>query len=101
MFLLDTEKQMVPVVQTLYRAIHRIIHYPVDTFYGRQSRYLLDKIYPLNIAIRLFNSWGLVIISGQVVRIWNRKFCPNLRVERSDNRNMAEFTGYCMNAYFV
>ena len=43
MFLLDTENQMVPVVQTLDSAIHGIIHYPADTFYGRQLRYLLDK----------------------------------------------------------
>ena len=57
------------------------------------------KIYLLDSAIRLFNSWGLVIISGQVVRIGNGMFFQNLRVKRSDNRNMAAFTGYYMNAY--
>ena len=39
---------MAPVVQTLDSAIHRIIHYPADTFYGRQLPYLLDK----NLSIR-------------------------------------------------
>ena len=39
---------MAPVVQTLDSAIHRIINYPADTFYGRQLPYLLDK----NLSIR-------------------------------------------------
>ena len=32
-----------PVVQKLESAIHRINHYPVDTYYGNQLRYSLDS----------------------------------------------------------
>ena len=34
---------LVPVVQKLYSAIHRINHYPVDKYYGNQLRYPLES----------------------------------------------------------
>ena len=33
---------LAPVVQTLDSAIHRINHYPVDKYYGNQLRYPVD-----------------------------------------------------------
>ena len=34
---------LAPVVQKLDSAIHRINHYPADTYYGKQLRYQLDS----------------------------------------------------------
>ena len=39
----DKTKLLVPVVQKLDSAIHRINHYPADTYYGKQLRYPLDS----------------------------------------------------------
>ena len=37
------KNDLVPVVQKLDSAIHRINHYPVDNYYGNQLRYTLDR----------------------------------------------------------
>ena len=41
------------VVQNLDSAIHRLNHYPADTYYGKQLRYPLDS------AIQRLNNRGL------------------------------------------
>ena len=37
------KKVQAQVVQKLDSAIHRINHYPADTYYGKQLRYPLDS----------------------------------------------------------
>ena len=39
-------KGLAPVVQKLDSTIHRINHYPADTYYGKQLRYQLDSDLP-------------------------------------------------------
>ena len=40
----DTTKYQVPIVQTVDKALHRINHYPADTFQGNRLRCPVDSV---------------------------------------------------------
>ena len=52
------KKVQAQVVQKVDSAIHRINHYPADTYYGKQLRY------PLNSAVQRLNNQGQNVYSG-------------------------------------
>ena len=52
------KKVQAQVVQKLDSAIHRINHYPADTYYGKQLRYPLDS------AVQRLNNQGQNVYSG-------------------------------------
>ena len=61
---------LVPVVQKLDNAIHRIDRYLVDKCWQNKPRYPLDRIYPADSAIHLSNYpsyWSIKIVEN----------CPN------------------------